>query len=43
MELIGMFHALLVVHKEYVPFSTTSIAYSKASFVHMPFLVVEGT
>ncbi len=37
-----MFHALLVLHKEYVPFSTTSIVNSKASSVRMPFLVIEG-
>jgi hypothetical protein len=42
MELIGMFHAMLALCKEYVPFSTTSIVNSKASFVHMPLLVVEG-
>ncbi len=37
-----MFHAMLALHREYVPFSTTSIANSKASIVHMPILVVEG-
>jgi len=37
-----MFHALLTFCREYVPFSTTSIANSKASSIHMPFLVVEG-
>ncbi len=42
MELIRMFHALLALHRENVPFSITSIANSKASFVHMPLLVVEG-
>jgi hypothetical protein len=29
MELIGMFHALLALCREYVPFSTTSVANSK--------------
>jgi hypothetical protein len=43
MELIGMFHALLALYKEYVPFSTTSIVDSKASSVHIPFLVVESS
>jgi len=43
MELIGMFHALLALYKEYVPFSTTSIVNFKASSVHMLFLVVEST
>ncbi len=43
MELIRMFHALLTLCREYVPFSTTSIVNSKASCIHMPLLVVEGT
>ncbi len=43
MELIGMFHALLALRRENVPFSITSIPNSKASSIHMPFLVIEGT
>ncbi len=43
MELIGMFHALLALRRENVPFSIASIINSKASFIHMPLLVVEGT
>jgi hypothetical protein len=42
MEFIGMFHAMLALCNEHVPFLTTSIVNSKASFVHMPLLVVEG-
>jgi len=34
---------LLALHKENVPFSITSIPNSKASFIHMPLLVIEGT
>ncbi len=43
MELIKMFHALLTLSKEYVPFSMASIVNSKASYVHMSLLVVKGT
>ncbi len=42
MELIGMFHAPLTLHREYVLFSTTSIINSKVSSIHMSLLVVEN-
>jgi hypothetical protein len=37
-----MFHALLALHRENVPFSIASIVNSKASSTHMLLLVVEG-
>jgi hypothetical protein len=43
MELIRLFHALLTLYREYVPFSITSIVNSKASSVHMLLMVVKGT
>jgi hypothetical protein len=43
MEIIEMFHDLLSLFRECVPFSTTSITASNASFVHMPLLVFGGT
>ncbi len=42
LELIGMFHDLLTFLKEGVTLSTTSMVVSNASFIHMPFLIVEG-
>ncbi len=37
-----MFHALLALRKENVPFSIASISNSKVSSIHMPLLVIEG-
>ncbi len=42
-ELIGMFHDLLAFLEECVFFSTASMAIYNASFIHMPFLIIEGT
>ncbi len=43
MELIGMFHDLLALLKECVPFSTTSIATSNISSIHMLLSVFGST
>jgi hypothetical protein len=41
-EFIGMFHDLLALLKECDLLSTTSMAISNVSSIHMPLLVVEG-
>jgi hypothetical protein len=39
-EFEGMFHDLVVLLKEHVPLSTSSIVASNVSFILMPFLVI---